>query len=296
MALFLSRIPVHFFRGAPTDHVLVYRNGKKVGSQLGGSFWVFPWNTLVRIPQAELTYAFNFKELSSDSQEMAVNGEVRVRLNAEAMASRRDFSVDAATGAYVTEDIRKVEAEVRNALGGFVRREIAKDALKVLPTKTDAVRDAVWAAVGEAKKDVFDALGVEVVGIVITAVTPSNANLRAALEAETREVLLAAADKAMHERRMKSAEADRRFQEHDLETKKAVERSRADLVALSNANLLATATAEAEAAAKKLEPYKNADPKVLFALAITEAAKGGIQNLTITPELLSALTRLDRAA
>ncbi|NBS41571.1 hypothetical protein EBS80_02830, partial [bacterium] len=118
---------MHFFRGAPTDHVLVYRNGKQVGSQLGGSFWVFPWNTLVRIPQAELTYAFNFKELSQDSQEMAVNGEVRVRLNAEAMASRRDFSVDAATGAYVTEDIRRVEAEVRNALGGFVRREIAKD-------------------------------------------------------------------------------------------------------------------------------------------------------------------------
>jgi len=287
------KIPVHFFRGAPTDHVLLFRNGRKVGSQLGGSFWVFPWHTLVRIPQAELTYAFNFRELSGDLQDMSVNGEVRVRLNAEAMASRRDFSVDAATGAYVTEDIRKVESEVRNALGGFVRREIAKGTLRGLLTSTDAVRDAAWKAVGEAKESTFAALGVDVIGIVVTAIAPANAQLRAALEAETRETMLAKADKAMHGRRMLSAEADRQFREKDFQTQKLLEQSRSELIATTNANLLAQATAEAEATAKKLEPYKNADPKVLFALALTEAAKTGIDSLTITPELLSALTRLD---
>lgn len=294
MAWSFPRIPVYFFRGSPTDHVLVYRSGRVVGSTLGGSFLVFPWNTVVRIPQAELTFAFNFRELSRDSQEMAVNGEVRLRLNVDAMATRRDFSVDPVTGAYLTEDIRKVEAEVRNALGGFVRREIAKDPMDALPKKTDAVHEAVWTAVGTSKKDVFEALGVEVVGIVITSIAPSNAQLRAALEAETREILLGKADAAVHDRRMKAAAAERRLKETELETQKALEESRAQLVAAANANLLATAQAEADATAKRLEPYRGADPTVLFALALTEGAKGGIQSLTITPELLSAFNRLDR--
>lgn len=295
MSSFLARLSIFFFRGAPTDHVLLYRDGAKVGSQLGGSFWVYPWNTLVRIPQAELTYAFTFRELSSDLQDMTVNGEVRVRLSVDAMATRRDFSVNPATGAYLTEDIRKVETDVRNALGAFVRREIAKDELKELLTKTDIVRDAVWAAVVAAKKETFDALGVEVIGIVITAIAPSNAQLRSALEAKTREEMLAAADKAVHDRRMAAADAERRLKERELETQKTLEEGRVQLVAATSANLIASAIAEATATAKRLEPYKDIPSDVLFALALQEASKNGIDTLNVSPDLLAAFRSVAKA-
>ena len=292
MAPLLSRIPIWFFRGMPTDHVIVYRNGKPVASGLGASFWVFPWNTVVRIPQAEQTVAFVFRELSMDLQEMTVNGEVRVKMDVDAMSARRDFSVDPATGAYLSDELRKVEGEVRNALSGFFRREVTARDLRDLLTAADHVREGVWTSVADGV-EIFGSLGVTVVGIVVTGITPTNATLRQAFEAETREKLLAAADRAVHERRMASADADRKLKERELETQRVLEEGRAKLVEFANANLLSEATAQAEAAKMKLEPYRNADPKVLFALAITEAAKGGIQNLTITPELLSALTRLD---
>lgn len=291
MASLLSRIPVHFFRGTPTDRIIKYRGGAAVSAGLGASFWVFPWHTLVRIPQAELAYAFTFRELSSDFQDVTVNGEIRVRLDADATALRRDFSVDPATGAYLSEDPRKVEGEVRNALTAFVRRQITCRDLRGLLTATDAVRDAVWKEVGE-RKDVFDALGLSVVGIVVTGIAPSNSSLRTALEAEAREKMLAAADRAVHERRMQSATAERQHQEYTLATQQTLAEQRAKLIEAESANLLKQAATEAEASAKRLDPFKSVSPQLLFALAFQEAAKQGIQNLTITPELMASLSRL----
>lgn len=281
-------LPFSLYRGGPTDHIILYRNGRVVGSGLGASFWVWPWHTLVRVPQAEQSYAFTDKELSSDTQDMTVTGEVRVRFMVDTLAKRRDLRVDPKSDAPLTDDLRKIEAEVRSLLPGYVRRQVVTHTMRELLTKTDQVRDAMLKEM-TADAEVFASLGVELVGLVVTAITPTNSQLRQALEAETREQVMAAADRAMHDRRMKSAEADRAVKTYEIATQQTVEEGRTALLAVQNANLVSTAEAEAKASTERLAPFRNVAPEVLLALALQEAAKNGIGTLNVSPELLTAL-------
>jgi choline dehydrogenase-like flavoprotein len=112
-----------------------------------------------------------------------------------------------------------------------------------------------------------------------------------ALEAEFREALSRKADEAIYARRAAAVEQERKISENELATKVTLEQRRAELVDLEGTNAQKQADFEANATRTRLAPYRDQDPRMLLAMgfqAMGERASE-IKQLTITPELLSAI-------
>lgn len=283
------RFPFCFYKGKPSDHVVKFVAGAKRGEGRGRIFLVGPRTTIARVSGTDVPVPFEFTELTRDGQQVMVQGEMQVRLLPATILERRDFTVDPWTDAYLTDDPEAVQAECANTLQMFVRSEVQartlKDALGASAVIEAALRSKVV-----ADEEPFKPLGVRVVTVFVTAVAPANPDLKKALESEAREQMLAAADKAVADRRRAAAESDRSLRAYEAETARTLESSRKELVEAQNANLLLQAEAEAKAAEKRLEPVKNLDPSLVLALGIRDMATSGrVGQFNFTPDFLAAV-------
>ncbi|MBI2483376.1 hypothetical protein HYV74_04360 [Candidatus Uhrbacteria bacterium] len=282
------RLPFTWYRATPAEYVVKFVNGARRAEGKGKIFFVGPRTTLARVMATEFGIGYAFTERTADGQEVVVHGEVVVRFDVQKMLDRHDFSFDPRSGVGEgSEDV--VESEVQAVLQTYVRREIATKKLK------DALASAaaLQATVAEMIKNdsaAFDALGVGVCNLFVTNVSPANLDLKKALEAEAREQMLAAADRALADRRMDAARNDRSLKEFESDTAMTLEQRRAALVEARNKNVVAEAEADAEANRKRLEPYAHVDPRMVFALGIRElGANGRIGQFNVTPEFLAAM-------
>jgi len=280
--------PVFFYKAGPNDFVTRFVNGKSRARGKGLSFLVWPWTTVVRIPATDQPFPFAFSELSSDGQDVMIQGEIQVRLDSERILERRDFTIDARTNTHTSDDPHKVSEDVVNVLQTFVRTIVSAKDLKDNLVSVAEIEEGSFVAIGESSGSFTD-LGVEVVSLHITSVTPGNRDLKRALEAEAREKMLAAADKAIHDRRMEAAESDRSLKGYEAETALELERANVELIEVQNANLVAEAKAEREATAEKLAPYRDIESTTLLALGIRELASGNVGEVNITSDLLAAI-------
>lgn len=286
--------PFYFFKSGPSDHVMKFVAGKLRKEGQGLYCLVGPRTTIATVPTTDQSVSFNFTELTSDGQQVVVQGEVMVGYLVKEIIERRDFTIDPRTGDYLSEDPERVLEEITHVLQSFVRdgvkQRTLKDSLAATAELEEQVLDAALADV-----DSFKDLGVEVKNLFVTGITPANPDLKKALEAEKREEMLAAADKALADRRKKAAESDRSLKEYESETAKRLEEERAKLVTERNKNLLAEAEAEAEATRKRLAPYASLAPGMVLALGIKEiAASGRVAQFTFTPEILAAVNAASR--
>ena len=285
------RFPFRLFKAAPTEVLVKYVAGRKIKSGPGLMVLVGPRTTLARVPATDVTVPFAMSELTRDGQMLCVQGELQIRLHPDEIVARRDFTINPADGSYTSDDPEAVNAEAGHALQGYVRRAIEGLELKPALATTTTLESTIFE---EITRDAgpFTRLGVEVRALFITSVAPANPDLKKALEAEAREILLAAADKALADRRKKAAESDRVLKEYEADTAKLLETQRAALVEARNANTLAEAEADAKAAESRLAPYKDADPRTLLALGIRElGANGKVGQVNITTEFLAAMQR-----
>lgn len=284
------RLPLTFYKAGPTDYVVKFVGGVKRSEGKGRIFLVGPRTTLVKVTTTDIPVPFAFTELTRDGQEVVAQGEVHVRLIADRVIARRDFSIDPRTGSYLADDAEAVREEAIHTLQTFVRREVQTRVLKDALTAAALLEEAVRSAI-RATPDAFATLGVEVVTLFVTSITPANHDLAKALQAEAREKMLAAADKAIADRRQAAAESDRSLKKFEADTAEELEAKRAKLVAARNANLLAEAAADSEATDKRLTPYRSMDAGTLLALGIKEIASSGrVAQFTITPDLLAAVS------
>ncbi|MDP3770673.1 MAG: SPFH domain-containing protein, partial [bacterium] len=190
------RFPFRFYRGGPTDHVVKYVAGERRAEGRGKMFLVGPRTTIVRVPTTDLTIPFAFTELTSDGQEVVIQGELLAGLILDEILKRRDFSINVADGSYESEDPDKIEDDARHALQVYVRREVLGKSLEAALTATAGIQDAVRDAISKDAK-AFTAIGVEVRNLFVTSVSPANLDLKRALEAKAREEMLADADRAL---------------------------------------------------------------------------------------------------
>ena len=284
---------LRFYKGRPTDHVVKFVAGKKRQEGPGKVFFVGPRTTIACVPTTDLPQPFAFTEITADGQQLMVQGELHLRLLVQRILGRADLTIDPRTNAYRSDDFSKVKEQSCHALQGFVRRQVQAATLQQSLGAVATLQRAVLAAIAAAAEP-FERLGVEVVALFITQVAPDNLDLRRALEAEVRERLLAAADKAVSDRRMRAAESERELKTYEEETAVLLEQQRGRRIAARNANLIAEAKAESEATAKRLEPYQKMDPRTLFALGVREMSSSGkVGQVNFTPELLAAISRAD---
>ncbi len=279
----------HYFRKAgPTDHVVVFRRGQKRAEGLGLTFWAGPRTTAAIVPVNIQSIPFQVTEVTKDDQAVVVSGEITGIFNPEVALQLYDFTIDTETANYRSDGVERAQAMVRNRVPAAVRPLLAAVDLQEVIKNKAAIQQALAAAlIGTAVDD----LGVRVTDVAIHTITPSNAELARALEAEERERMLSKADMATADRRMNIAQKDRETRLYEAQTAEHLEAERAKLVDARVANQQKEAEGEAEAIKARLGAYEGADTQVLLAMAFQQMAAGHIGELNITPDLLTALTR-----
>jgi hypothetical protein len=293
---------IQFIKVDPTVYLMQYSRGKLAKKGTGLSFFYFaPTTSLVAVPVGSTDLPFIFKEVTADFQEVTVQGQVVYRVaDPILLAQMLNFTIDAATQKYVSEDPEKFPGRIINQVQVLLRAELQGLSLREAITASDTLVKRVRVALGSAK--VLTSLGIEVLDLSIIAIKPTPDSARA-LEASVREGLLKEADLAIYDRRNAAIEQERAIKENELNTEVAVEvkkrqiretqmdaeravqekqrllrdenmtgsialeqRSR-ELVQLSAENARVEADAKAYSMAAVMDAVAKIDPKVLNSLA-----------------------------
>lgn len=315
---------IRYVKFDPSQHVILFRNGRAAKEGPGLAFWYLTHTgSIVAVPLSSSEAPFFFDEVTSDFQEVTVQGNVTYRISDPHQATKMlNYTLDARAASYVSKDPEKLQQRIVNVLNQLVSSRI-----KALPLQEALVaqNDLVTGISAELQaRSEIQSLGVEILGLTVLSIKPTPETARA-LEAETRENLLKRADDAVFERRNASVEQERSIKENELLTEKTVqekeqelekastthrielEDSRKDLVALEAENAKAEADSRAYALEKTLAALAASDPEVvktlaqvgldpdrLVAAAMQEFAANAdkIGELNLSPKLLREL--LDR--
>lgn len=309
----------------PTTYVMHYRRGKLARSGAGLSFFYLTFNSeLLLIPLASTGVPFVFNEVTSDFQEVTIQGELTYRISDPTLlAAILDYSVDG-YHRHRSDDPSKLNDRLIHATQILARTFTQRRLLREVLVESDTLLTEVLD--GLKKAPAVSMLGVEVVGLSILGVkaTPEMAK---ALQAQAREELLRTADEAVYARRNAAVEQERRIKESELNTEIAVEQKRrtvretqmaaeiaveeqrAMLVDQRVENERKEADARAHALQATLAPLKDvdwrtlmaasngaADPKLMIAFAFRELAENAtkIGELNISPDLLNSLTKASK--
>ena len=264
------------------------------------------------MPTASVNEPFIFQEVTSDFQDITVQGQITYRVaDPRRTASLLNFALDP-KGKYLTEDPQKLSQRLIDQVQVAMRAELQALPLRDALASGDALVSRVSAAL--SGHPTVQALGLALLGLSILAVKPKP-ETSCALEAETREALLRRADEATYSRRNAAVEQDRAIKENELATEVAVENKKRqvreaqmeaersvqerrlqiqseemtgkigleeqnkELVALASANQREEADAKAYGLAAMMRSFGDADPKLLQALASVGMAPGQLPAL-----------------
>jgi SPFH domain / Band 7 family len=308
-----------FIKAQPTQYVMQYRGGRPRREGAGLAFFYFaPSSSLVLVPTASVNEPFIFQEVTSDFQEITIQGQITYRIaDPRRTATLLNFTLDA-KGRYVSEDPGKLSQRLVDQVQVAMRADLRSMSLQQALSQGEALVARV-AAVLKTHPTV-EALGLEVLGLSVLAIKPKPETARA-LEAEAREALLRRADEAVYRRRNAAVEQERAIKENELNTeiaietkqrqiketkieaeralwikrrqidseamtgKVALEQQNRELVALASANAREEADAKAYGLAAIMASFAGSDAKVLQALA----------SVGMKPEQLMALAFRDLA-
>jgi hypothetical protein len=100
---------IRYLKCPPTNHVILYKNGRIVRQGPGHSFFYFaPTSTLVMVPVGSVDVPFVFEEVTQDYQDITIQGQLTYRVkDALKLSQLMDFTVDA-RGRFTSEDPGKL--------------------------------------------------------------------------------------------------------------------------------------------------------------------------------------------
>jgi hypothetical protein len=283
---------IGYFKSDPTDFMLVYRGGRarRAGAGLAGYYWI-PDTSLVKIPVSTQDLPVILNETTGNFQAVTVQGQLTYRVaQPRRMAEILNFTINPATGAYVSDDPDKLAQRITNAVQAHARAQLIRLALDEALRRTAEIAAAVLA--GVQADPTLAAMGVECLNLFLTAVKPTP-EMAKALEAEYREGLQQRADQAIYARRAAAVEQERRIKENELNTQLLLEQRRQELVDLEGQNNTRQAEYQARSNEIWLGPWRATDPRALLALAFKQMGENAerIGTLNITPDLLGGLLR-----
>jgi len=293
---------IRFIKFPPTTYTLHYANGKIKREGAGLSFFYYaPTTSLVAVPVASTESPFIFNEVTTDFQDVTIQGQVTYRItDAKKIASLLNFTLDATGRRYVSDDPEKLPARVINTVQVLTRKRLQRLPLKKALSASEELVEDVAHELQESKEIV--SLGLEILGLSILAIRPNPETARA-LEADVKEQLLREADNAVYARRNSAVEQERAIKESELNTeitvenkkrqireaqmdaeravqqkqhelrdaemasKISLEQKNKDLVLLAVENARQEADAKAYGVSAAMKSIEGVDPKVLQALA-----------------------------
>ena len=212
---------LRYAKTSPSTYVIQYRNGQPVREGTGLAFFYFAPNaSLVSVPLESVDVPFMFNEVSSDFQEVTVQGQVTYRVaDPKLLASLMNFTLKP-NGEYVSEDptrlpqrvVNAVQVQLRSVLSGRSLHELLRGWEQMVQSVRDGLR----------RPDGLASLGLELVNLAVLAVRPNPETARA-LESTVREQIVKQADDAMYLRRNSAIEQERAVKENELNTEIAIE-------------------------------------------------------------------------
>ncbi|MCB1629018.1 MAG: SPFH domain-containing protein [Xanthomonadales bacterium] len=301
---------IRYAKANSSTYLIQYRNGQPVREGAGLAFFYFaPSASLVSIPLESVDVPFMFSEVSSDFQEITLQGQVTYRVvDPKLLASLMNFTVKP-DGSYVSEDPGKLPQRVVNAVQVQLRAGLQGQRLQSLLSASEGLVAAVRE--GLRQPDGLPSLGLELVSLAVLAIKPTPDTARA-LEATVREQILKEADDALYRRRNSAIDQERAVKENELNTEIAVEtkkrqiretqmeaeravlekqleiqaqemqgriaqeRENETLTTLRCANANREAEARAHAVDLLVQKVRHIDPKVLQALSLGSSDSGTI--------------------
>lgn len=300
---------IKFKKVEPTDFVLQYKRGKIVREGAGLSFFYFaPTTSLVLIPVGSVDVPFIFNEVTSDFQEITVQGQLTYRVvEPKRLSQLMNFTLAPSGREYASDDPKKLPQRLINHAQVLTRAVLKSLPLREALGQSDSFVSSLNQGLRSA--DAIASLGIEVLGLSILAIKPTPETSRA-LEAEARELILREADEAIYARRNAAVEQERSIKENELNTEIAVENKKRqiketqmeaeksvqqkkreireaematkialeeqnkNLVALSTANAREESDSKAYAIAAIMKALSGTDPKVLQALTSAQMQPG----------------------
>ena len=308
-----------FTKMEPTVYVLHYRDGKLVREGAGLSLLYFaPTSTIVAVPMNTADLPFAFQEVTADFQTVTLQGQLSYRVvDPKKLAGLLNYALDD-KGQYKSDDPSKLAERLLMAAQAEMRGVVKAQPLKAALISVDGL--AAKGLEGLRASGLAERHGLEILAFSLVGVRPTPETAKA-LEAEAREALLRDSDKAIYARRTAAVVEERMVKETELETERAVEerkrkvreaqmqadialeQQRAALIDRRVENDKKDSDSRAYAIEKTLGPLKEIDWRLLLALgggtdarlmmasAFEKMAEnaGKIGNLTITPEVLTAI-------
>ncbi len=211
-----------FIKVDPTMYLMQYKSGRLVKEGTGLSFFYFaPVTSLVAVPVGSTDIPFIFKEVTSDYQDITIQGQVVYRVADPARLSQMlNFTLNASNQEYVAEDPENFSQRIVNQVQVLIREELEnlplRDVLRSSETLVKKVKESLRSS------DILNSLGIEILDFSILAIKPTPETARA-LEASIREQLLKEADEATYDRRNAAIQQERAIKENELNTEIAVE-------------------------------------------------------------------------
>ena len=293
---------LRFVKIQPTTYLMQFKGGKVVREGAGLSFYYYgPTSSLVAVPCGSKDQSFIFEQVTTDFQTVTVQGEVAYRVGEpHKLAAMLNYTLKPDGRNFESDDPEKLSQRVISAIE-VLSKKIVKDlVLKAALRAADTIAEQVLASL-KAHPEI-ESLGLDILGVAIQAVRPTPETARA-LEAETREAILKAADDAVFLRRNAAVENERAIRESELDTEIAVEQKkrsiretqmeaeasiqrkkhelrqaqmesdvvieerRKEFVARNAENTKALAEAEAHRLVSVMHALENADPRIVQALA-----------------------------
>jgi SPFH domain / Band 7 family len=185
-----------FIKTEPTQYVIQYRNGRPVREGAGLAFWYFaPSTSMIVVPTASVNEPFIFPEITSDFQEVTIQGQITYRVtDPRRTAALLNFTFGP-KGSYVSEDPKKLSQRLINQVQVAMRAEVQALSLKQVLASGEPLVERVAGLLQD--HPTVKTLGLELLGLSLLAVKPRPETAKA-LEAEAREALLRRADEAIY--------------------------------------------------------------------------------------------------
>jgi len=285
---------IKFIKVQPTDYVLLYRNGQLVREGVGLAFFYFePASSIVRIPVASTDVPFIFKEVTSDFQEVTVQGQLTYSVtDPKKLSQLMNFSLAPNGKDYTSDDPQKLSQRLINHAQVLTSSSLKRMSLRQALGSSDSLVNALRE--GMRKSDETSSLGIEILGLSILAIKPTPETSRA-LEAEMREQILREADDAVYTRRNAAVEQERAIKENELNTEIAVENKKrqireTQMEAEKSVQKKARELSEAKMAAKIALEEKNRE---LVTLASENAKQESDAKAYGISALMGALSKTD---
>lgn len=205
-------------------YVVHYKNGTIKKEGRGLSFYYYsPNSSIVAIPFGTDDVQFIFNEVTSDFQNVSIQGQITYKIIApKQLAESLDFTVDT-RGKYKKNDKEKLNQrlinEAQTATSNFIKSLNLKKAVR------SATEIEEYIISGLTGSKAVEMLGIEPLSVNVLGIKPTPA-MSKALEAQTREALQQEADEAIYDRRNFAVEQERKIKESELNTEIAVEEKR----------------------------------------------------------------------